>query len=389
MAEQNVRWPQDATQLAKADIKPETPLMAADSADEEKLAFITHEQLAESVAEIVEIKGIEVKPVAGGATEATAVILPAGPAGENRKMTGVTGWFKNATGPAWEAPVNYNNTNWWDGTTWSLGSSVELPNTTVNEIGEAVDKSVSQDISTQSIKSTSLPIKGTFASSADANLSIGESCYNYNTKQIITKVSAAKNIGYTPNLNVEYQHYDGRFFRWNGTDLVEIQKVLSGLGSDDKRPISQEVSTQVIKSIPITFKGIYASTTEANIVDGESYYNHSIKEIVSRISSTKVITYKPNLNVEYSHYDGRVFKWNGTDLVEVKKVLASLGADEKKPINQNVSSYGFKATSLILKGAYASTTDANLAVGESCYNYNTKQIVSRVNTDRGTTFTRV
>lgn len=127
MAEQNVRWPQDATQLTKAEITPNTPLMAADSADDEKLAFITHEQLADSIAEIIEINGIEVKPIAGGATEATAVVLAAGPAGENRKMAGVTGWFKNATGPAWEAPIENSNVNWWDGSTWSLGSSQPLP----------------------------------------------------------------------------------------------------------------------------------------------------------------------------------------------------------------------------------------------------------------------
>lgn len=291
------------------------------------------------------------------------------------------GKFTQPTG----GTLEYSATQWgltlFDGDKWVKKFTLDMPNNTVNELGVAVDKSLSQDISTQSIKSTSLPIKGTYASSVDANLAIGESCYNYNTKQIITRVSATKNIAYIPNLNVEYAHYDGRFFKWNGTDLVEVQKVLSALGTDDKRPVSQEISTQAIKSIPITFKGIYASTEEANIVNGESYYNHSLKEIVSRVSSTKVITYKPNLNTEYAHYDGRTFKWNGTDLVEIKKVLAILGADEKKPINQNVSSYGFKATSLTLKGAYASSTDANLSVGESCYNFNTKQIVSRVNAD--------
>lgn len=128
MAEQNVRWPQDATQLTDAEITPDTPLMAADNADDEKLSYITHSQLAESVGKIVEINGIEVKPIAGGATEATAVVLPAGPAGENRKMSNVTGWFKNsASGTPWEAKAENLNVNWWDGTTWSLGSSVPLP----------------------------------------------------------------------------------------------------------------------------------------------------------------------------------------------------------------------------------------------------------------------
>ncbi|WP_288637198.1 MULTISPECIES: hypothetical protein [Sphingobacterium] len=78
---------------------------------------------------------IQVKTIKGGATSATATILPPGPAGANRKMEDVQGWFVNgtsaeppvATGTAWEAPAGKKNTNWWDGTTWSLGSSVPLP----------------------------------------------------------------------------------------------------------------------------------------------------------------------------------------------------------------------------------------------------------------------
>lgn len=75
---------------------------------------------------------LEVKPIPGGATEAAAVLLPAPnplPVNSNRKMTKVVGWFKNATGPAWEAPKDFDNTNWWSYETglWSLGSSVPMP----------------------------------------------------------------------------------------------------------------------------------------------------------------------------------------------------------------------------------------------------------------------
>lgn len=223
-------------------------------------------------------------PIAPG-TEHNPTVLPDGPDGEVRRIEDVLpGHYIWGTTP-FSVPEGSFGTFYWLRSHWSL-TTQELPNNTVNDLGVAVDKSLSQNISTQNIRSTSLPLKGVYGSSAEANLQVGESCYNYNTKQIVQRVSDTENIAYTPNLNIEYEHYDGRFFRWNGTDLVEIQKVLSVLGSD-----------------------------------------------------------------------------------------------EKKPINQNVSSYGFKATSLILKGAYASSTDANLAVGESCYNYNTKQIVSRVNTD--------
>ncbi|MDF2851708.1 MAG: hypothetical protein K0S31_2393 [Sphingobacterium multivorum] len=79
---------------------------------------------------------IQLKTVKGGATSATATILPPGPAGATRKMEDVEGWFVNgtaanppvATGTPWEAKSGFKNTNWWDATTWSLGSSVPIPN---------------------------------------------------------------------------------------------------------------------------------------------------------------------------------------------------------------------------------------------------------------------
>jgi len=86
---------------------------------------------------------IQIKTVKGGATSATATILPPGPPGANRKMEDVEGWFVNgtnanppvATGTPWEAPSGSKNTNWWDGIAgaWILGSSVPLPVTPINE----------------------------------------------------------------------------------------------------------------------------------------------------------------------------------------------------------------------------------------------------------------
>ncbi|WP_286727889.1 MULTISPECIES: SGNH/GDSL hydrolase family protein [Sphingobacterium] len=75
---------------------------------------------------------LELKPIAGGATEATAVLLPIPnplPTNSNRKRTNAIGWYKNATGPAWEAPKDADNVNWWSYETglWSLGSSVPKP----------------------------------------------------------------------------------------------------------------------------------------------------------------------------------------------------------------------------------------------------------------------
>ncbi|WP_286801855.1 MULTISPECIES: hypothetical protein [Sphingobacterium] len=78
---------------------------------------------------------IQLKTIKGGASSATPTILAPGPPGANRKMEDVIGWFVNgtaanppvATGTPWEAPAGKKNTNWWNGTTWSLASSVALP----------------------------------------------------------------------------------------------------------------------------------------------------------------------------------------------------------------------------------------------------------------------
>ncbi|WP_454880664.1 hypothetical protein [Sphingobacterium detergens] len=86
---------------------------------------------AKRVKDSVVVASLEEKSVTGGATEAEAVVLPAPTnlLNTNRKMTKVVGWYKNATGAAWLAPPEFDNTNWWDKDTqkWSLGSFVKMP----------------------------------------------------------------------------------------------------------------------------------------------------------------------------------------------------------------------------------------------------------------------
>lgn len=92
--------------------------------------------MAKNVLDATIEASLQVKTIAGGASSATPTILAPGPAGQNRKMEDVVGWFVNGTGnplvavgEPWEAPAGFKNTNWWDGVagTWSLGSSVSLP----------------------------------------------------------------------------------------------------------------------------------------------------------------------------------------------------------------------------------------------------------------------
>lgn len=88
--------------------------------------------MAQKVSQSTVEASLELKPIAGGSTEATAVLLTPPnplPVNSNRKRTKAIGWYKNATGPAWEAPAGADNTNWWSYETglWNLGSSVPMP----------------------------------------------------------------------------------------------------------------------------------------------------------------------------------------------------------------------------------------------------------------------
>lgn len=106
---------------------------------------------------------IQIKTVKGGATSASATILPPGPAGANRKMEDVEGWFVNgtaanppvATGSPWQAPSGFKNTNWWDGNIWGLGASAPLPK---NTLSSTVNQDVDKAITPKGVQDYSLPV---------------------------------------------------------------------------------------------------------------------------------------------------------------------------------------------------------------------------------------
>jgi|GEM_PF-2371452 len=122
-------WPKGAAKVEK--ISEFEFLMCGN--DDEPILKIEKEKLNEFIV----INGEAVKAVAGGASSSAPTILRPGPTGQNRKMEKVKGWFVNgtsaeppvATGTPWEAPADFDNTNWWDGTAklWSLGSSIPMP----------------------------------------------------------------------------------------------------------------------------------------------------------------------------------------------------------------------------------------------------------------------
>jgi len=70
--------------------------------------------------QFLSIQGIEMKPVTAGA-------LPAGPAGETRTMEILEAGTWTYGGNSFVNPSGSIMKLWWDGTTWSLGTSVPLP----------------------------------------------------------------------------------------------------------------------------------------------------------------------------------------------------------------------------------------------------------------------
>lgn len=80
------------------------------------------------------ITGIELEPLKGGASSAEAVVIPNGPDGQERsiELTGGT-WYKFGSGPAFQADILKIEKGWWNGTTWSLKDMGSLPTTAVHD----------------------------------------------------------------------------------------------------------------------------------------------------------------------------------------------------------------------------------------------------------------
>lgn len=124
MDEDKLLWPQDAKPISNA-ANINTPIMAADLNDLNKMVFITLDQVADIAANRVEQTGIERKPITGGATSAAAVNIPNGPAGQDAKADVSPGWYRLNGG----APVSLAEGRkwiwWWDSAT-NTGSFIDL-----------------------------------------------------------------------------------------------------------------------------------------------------------------------------------------------------------------------------------------------------------------------
>lgn len=83
--------------------------------------------------EYLNITGIEMEPLVGGTTSGTALVVPNGPAGEQRTAEVSSGkWYDFGSGPV-EASADRRWKSYWNGTSWALKDMGALPQT------EAVD----------------------------------------------------------------------------------------------------------------------------------------------------------------------------------------------------------------------------------------------------------
>lgn len=114
-----VQWPYDADPMTDAEIDGSTRIAAANQTDLDKLASVTITQLARVAANEVEMAGVDLGPIQGGATAAAPTNVANGPAGQNRKYEAGPGFYR-INGTVVEAAVGRKWTLWWNGSAWSL-----------------------------------------------------------------------------------------------------------------------------------------------------------------------------------------------------------------------------------------------------------------------------
>lgn len=86
---------------------------------EDKFRAASYEEFYNWLNVRLELSGIEMAPVQGGASEEEATVIPAGPAGQRRKMDASPGWYSVGGVPV-EATKGSIWKWFWNGTSWSL-----------------------------------------------------------------------------------------------------------------------------------------------------------------------------------------------------------------------------------------------------------------------------
>jgi|GEM_PF-4836647 len=80
-----------------------------------------------SLKALLTIEGTEMEPLVGGTTSGTALVVPDGPAGEQRTAEVASGkWYDFGSGPV-QASADRRWKSYWNGSSWSLKDMGELP----------------------------------------------------------------------------------------------------------------------------------------------------------------------------------------------------------------------------------------------------------------------
>lgn len=111
-------WPKDAKAKKYAEIKQ----IMTDTGDEKTVGKISKDELKMGLS----IDGIELDPVTGGATSATATVLAPGPAGQLRKREASPGWY-SVNGQNVQAAAGKRWVWGWNNTAWTLWDMGDLP----------------------------------------------------------------------------------------------------------------------------------------------------------------------------------------------------------------------------------------------------------------------
>lgn len=356
---------------------------------------------------------IQIKTLKGGATSATATVLAPGPAGSNRKMEDVEGWFVNGTadevpvavGEPWEAEAGNKNTNWWDGIagTWSLGSSVPLPKTEVsNSFGQRSDVSISEKKFTDELKVDVENINSLtgYGLGKSHTFAIGETGYQerigvrfpagFISKKIKIKISSTKDlvcqlfwqrnsnpvVNLIPQFYISWQNIGGLF-------VFESEIEASDLSIASNLFLFIQNNTAFAEAVTISFDSItYTRSVKEDVSKNKSDLetaNSNISNLSQSLSTTN--SQVSDLNTSMSKIDEALqTEDQQTDiknLADKQQLVIEQGSIMANRMDWHINSANMLKSGDIIKVRFISINGANQPFNRF-YKYNNTKVADIV-----------
>lgn len=222
------------------------------------------------------------------------------------------GWYKPTTSGTYAnagglvAQVGYDTLFYFDGTTWSL-TAVDMPMQDLIKLQESSNEFDNNKFA------YSIPIKGIFSSSAEANLQEGESYFNSNLKVLVElkngtiKESLLKNGQTIVDVN-------GLEYIYNGVDL-EL-KLAKNLVSSSYKTLNSNILVDNYRRTTVKIKKVANTVTEEELLVNEAYFNLNTKQIVVKVTSNweDRLIYTPIIGQRIL-YNNRYYIFNGNSFV--------------------------------------------------------------------------